>query len=668
MHRNGDEGRKFMNKKLLSLMLLVLCLCTVTFAASAQAIQSWNDVQEETTERRVFDEIVVGTATRPTGHFFTDLWGNNTTDMDVRTLLHGYSPVYLFEQTTYEVNGRVAQIVHVGDYSDGNSVYVVTLEPGLQYSDGTSIRAADYAFSLLLQMHPALGALGADTSAFHYIVGYDAYNAGETDVLAGVRLINDITFSVEIKSEYLPYFYELGMLDIHPYPIDVLAPGFEVVDTGGGVSLRAVDGNGQLTADLLRETIMDPVSGYMTHPTVSSGPYTITGYDPETGIARFEINPYYAGNYQGALPTIARLVLRPVTPDNIATLFASGEVQLLNKVANGRNITEIMAEMDASLSRATNYTRLGLGFLSFNDQSGPFTSEAVRKAIAYAVDTDAFIAAFSPYAIPVYGYMGMGQWMYQLVSQEDAPIFAEDEADIKAWEALSLDTLNRYDFDLNTARALLDADGWTLNDQGEPYAEGKDAVRYKRTDGQLHALTLRWGVSQGSVAAETLAASLPQNLAALGIGLEIVETSFDAILADYYTPQSRQFDMLLLATNFGSTFDPSFSFGGDMTGLHSATLEGKALALRATEPGDLLAYAQRWVDFQEAWNDTLPLLPLYSNVYFDFYVAELQNYLPNRESGWADAIVCAYVTEEPPQWLQGKQAQEAVTEGIQAIF
>ena len=36
-----------------------------------------------------YDELVVGTTTAMTGNFFTDLWGRNTADMDVRTLLHG---------------------------------------------------------------------------------------------------------------------------------------------------------------------------------------------------------------------------------------------------------------------------------------------------------------------------------------------------------------------------------------------------------------------------------------------------------------------------------------------------------------------------------------------------------------------------------------------------
>ena len=35
--------------------------------------------------------ITVGTVSRLTGNFFTEMWGNNTADMDIRELLHGLS-------------------------------------------------------------------------------------------------------------------------------------------------------------------------------------------------------------------------------------------------------------------------------------------------------------------------------------------------------------------------------------------------------------------------------------------------------------------------------------------------------------------------------------------------------------------------------------------------
>ena len=64
-----------------------------------------------------------------------------------------------------------------------------------------------------------------------------------------------------------------------------------------------------------------------------------------------------------------------------------------------------------------------------------------------------------------------------------------------------------------------------------------------------------------------------------------------------------------------------------------------------TEPGQVLEYMQRWVTFQEYFNETLPMLPIYSNVYFDFFIAELQNYNVGETVTWGQAIVGAELTE-----------------------
>ena len=57
-------------------MMLILGICP-----------SLAEAPEEATD---LDTLTVGSATAMSGYFFTDLWGRNTADMDVRTLLHGY--------------------------------------------------------------------------------------------------------------------------------------------------------------------------------------------------------------------------------------------------------------------------------------------------------------------------------------------------------------------------------------------------------------------------------------------------------------------------------------------------------------------------------------------------------------------------------------------------
>ena len=103
-------------------------------------------------------------------------------------------------------------------------------------------------------------------------------------------------------------------------------------------------------------------------------------------------------------------------------------------------------------------------------------------------------------------------------------------------------------------------DGWILNERGEPFVKGSDRVRYKQVDGQLMGLILKWGKMQDSVAASLLQDMLLEPLFEIGIRVEVTEVPFVQLLQHYYRQVDRTYDMMYLATNFISIFDPYFVF------------------------------------------------------------------------------------------------------------
>lgn len=239
--------------------------------------------------------------------------------------------------------------------------------------------------------------------------------------------------------------------------------------------------------------------------------------------------------------------------------------------------------------------------------------------------------------------------MVQNILRGNAGDESTSAEDASAWAALTLDGLNAYAMDLERAKQLLIEDGWTLNLQGEPFVEGQDTVRCKQLDGQLESLTLQYGKLKDSIAAQLLEEMLAGPLAQIGIVLETTEVEFPTLLEHFYRQQPRTYDLMYLATNFSSVFDPYtvFNTGDDYQGAQNYTgytdpqMEALALALRQTEPGDLLGYCQKWLAFQTYWNEKLPMLPLYSNIYFDFYTPALQDYYPDAEMNWPAAILYA---------------------------
>lgn len=81
------------------------------------------------------------------------------------------------------------------------------------------------------------------------------------------------------------------------------------------------------------------------------------------------------------------------------------------------------------------------------------------------------------------------------------------------------------------------------------------------------------------------------------------------------------------------------------TGIRDKKLYQLAVDMRKTKPGDVLSYCQKWVAFQERWTEVLPAIPVYSNVYFDFYTTRLQNYRVTENQTWTQAIVGATLTQ-----------------------
>lgn len=642
-------------KRILAILMAMVLLLGSTAAMAEEPNDTYVPTASEValTGRPVSEEpthVTVGNPTKVNGAFYTSQFGNNTSDIDVRAMVHGYNLVAWADQLEFITDPMVVKEMTTAQTAEG-TVYTVTLQDNLLWNDGeTPVTAADYVFSVLLQASDEFAAIGANTAPYTHIVGYEEYAAGKTDALKGVRLLGEKSLSVTVKTEYEPYFYELAYLSIEPSPISVLAPGCQVTDSAAGAKIE-----GPFTAELLRTTVLDAAAGYLSHPAFTCGPYTMTGYVPETGVVDFAINPYYVGNFEGVKPVIDAVTLLPVTSDNMIRQLQDGVVNVLNKVVDADNILDGRMNLVDGYT-TMNYPRLGYGFLALACEKGPQQFQAVRQAIAYAFDTKSFITQFlSGFGIKVDGYYGLGQWMFRVVGAGLRPAGELSEETAAAWDAISLSSLKPYDYDLEAAKQLLIDDGWTLNAQGAAFDAEQDTLRYKSVGNELMALSFRFAKSPDNDAAKLAVKLLGDAFAELGAELVVEEVSFAELLNDYYrTDDQRRFDMNFMATNFVSTFDPYMTFadGADYqgvvntSGLKDEQLIDIAWKMHTTPSNDTLTYLQRWQQFQERFNEVLPTIPLYSNIYFDFCTDSLHNYYANSETNWPSALLYSYWMEE----------------------
>ncbi len=659
-----------MKKLLAYLLVFVMALTAVTAGLAETAGEPAAEEAPQVTYD--YEELTVAVTTPLTGNFFTNMWGNGTSDMDVRAMIHGYN---LIEWDTgdgmFVPDESVVSGVNVQAADNGDITFIIALYDDMFYSDGTPVTAWDYAFSILLTMSPEMKELGANIHQPEYIAGYSNYISGKSKRLTGVRVLNDHLIHITIDHAYLPFFYELGLLDCTPYPIAVIAPGVKVADDGKGIYLTNAEGGDEavFTADLLKGTILDETSGYRTHPSVTSGPYVLTSY--EDGVAKFEINPQYKGNSKGQKPLIPKVTMLSMPSDKMVEAYQNGEVTLLNKVSDGKTIVTLQAAAaDDDAQTSANYARTGLSFISFNTDRAPLDDLAVRQAIAYAADRDKVEwEALDGYGKKGIGYFGMGQWMYLLlnktvlypVQEPDENATAKEKAEyekaIEKWEALSLDEIEPYNMDLDKAAELLDGAGWNLNEKGEAFVPGTDKVRYKQTEEGLVPLKLTLAYGDGSAIGEALKGTLVDSLAEAGIELIVEAIPADDMLKQFYRMSEIKYDMYFLATNFDLLYDPSLNFIEDEDGHHVWKNSGLAddelwklaVSMRRTEPNDLLGYCTKWLAFQKRFAEQLPLLPMYSNVYFDFYPQVLHEYNIAANISWPEAAIGAYLSDYVPE-------------------
>ena len=652
-------------KKILVFLLILMMLipaCGLAEETETEEIPEGSGTEEVTEVLPVnlnydYEELTVGVSMPMYGAFSFNNWGNATSDVDVRRLIHGYNLVeWNTEESGFQLDPSVISGHLVEAEENGNHIYNLILSNDLYYSDGTKITAYDYAFSFLLRMSPVIAELGGNPTKMDYLVGYDEYISGESDVLSGIRVVGPNQLAIFIDADYLPFFYEVGMLDCYPYPASVIAPGCEVRDDGEGVYLSSF-----LDTEQLKTTLLDAETGYLSHPSVTSGAYRLVSFDGEE--ARFELNEHYKGNSEGVKPVIPRIVFRRADPETMIEDLANAKYGLLNKVTPGETIQAGMQlSGDTGRYRFTNYPRSGLSMIAFNTERAGVADAAVRQAIARCLDKEGLTRDYTGYfGLKADGFYGIGQWMYQLLNGTIAPPVAEDATDEeieqleKEWEEVTLENIEAYDFDPEAAAQALEADGWKLN---------ADGVREKTVDGETVTLALKMVYPAVTEIGEILEERFAVPLKQAGIALTI--EAYDDVLPMYYGQEERDYDMAWLATNFDVLFDPSPLFlpesGTNTTGILDEELYALAEDMKKTEPGDLLGYCKKWIAFLEHFAETEPMIPVYSNVYYDFYPDVLQEYMISSNITWSEAIVPAYLSDPPEEPEEEEEEAEELPE------
>ena len=236
---------------------------------------------------------------------------------------------------------------------DGKS-YTFHLRPGVRFSNGSDLTASDVQYTFIrLLTHPN----SCNRDIVDDIAGAQALESGQTDVLAGFTVLNDLDFVITLDFPFQAFLACLSM------------PGASILD--------------QQTTEAAGERF-----GIDAAWTIGTGSFILEKWIPGEGLL-LAANP---DCWQGA-PRCQGLDLRFVTDSKeVRRMFDRGEIDMLDLDEVG-NTAEYYLHGDIYQSRLFHVPRIGITYIALNETIAPLNDVRVRKAMQLSLNRAILLTA-----------------------------------------------------------------------------------------------------------------------------------------------------------------------------------------------------------------------------------------------------------------------------------
>lgn len=244
------------------------------------------------------------------------------------------------------------------DISDDGKVMTFYLNPDARWSNGDTVTAEDFAWSLMRSLHPDLGNQLAYT--LFSIVGAQAFAKGElADPEAlGIIALDEHTLQITLENPD-PYF--LGTLATYPtYP----------------VHRATIEAHGKFTDRFTHWTRVENFVG--------NGPFTLTKWQLNRRIVVSKSPTYWNADKVALNGVVFHPIENAVSEEK---MFRAGQLHYTTQVP----LSKIPAYRDMADSPYKQAPWQGSYFLQFNVNRPPVDDPRVRMALAMAVDREKLV-------------------------------------------------------------------------------------------------------------------------------------------------------------------------------------------------------------------------------------------------------------------------------------
>ncbi|HDX9636557.1 ABC transporter substrate-binding protein [Bacillus cereus group sp. MYBK108-2] len=418
----------------------------------------------------------------------------------------------------------IPELAEKWDVSSDQLTYTFHLRKDLKFSDGSPLTADDVAFTLTL-LHDK--AYEGEVDISQYVVkGGKEYKEGKATSIEGIQVVDPQTIKITTEK-------------VNSQAIFVL---------GGTVLSKAYYGK-----DYKQNTSLDYLKDLYGKP-LAAGPYKFEKYIPGQEV-RFVANEnYYAGK-----PKIQNFIYKITSGDTKLQLFQTGEVDHTG-LGTGDEVLEQAKALEFANIQIE--TAPSFSYIYMNNNKPYLKDKKVRQALIYGLDRKKYVDT----ALKGYGTVA------------NVPIHPT------SW-AYTEEGVNKYEYDKEKAKKLLDEAGWKV---------GSDGIREK--DGQK--LKLSYFGPSSAKDSDLLIPIAKENYKEIGVEFNPEFMDFNTMLSKV---NKGDYDLASVSTPI--TSDPS-----ETAGEYLSTANETSLGYKNAKVDELIQKGIETVDIEKR-------KPIYKELY-----------------------------------------------------
>jgi len=272
-----------------------------------------------------------------------------------QVLWNTYTPLLTYKHVPGEAGTDVVPGLakDMPQISPDGTIYKLTLRPDMKYSDGSPIKASDFAYAIkrLFKTH------SGGSVFYKTIVGAKDFANGKTDMIQGIVTDDDSgDITIHLEEPNGTFANLLGMMFAAPVP---------------------------QTTPLDKDTT--------SNPPPSSGPFVITQVDAPNSLT-MERNPNFhtvrdAGAIEVPDAQVDKIVI--TESDDISAQTTAVEQNTMDFMDEPPDLDRLPEIRSKHADRFRFEDTINLNYFWMNNQKAPFNDVRVRQAVNYAIDPGA---------------------------------------------------------------------------------------------------------------------------------------------------------------------------------------------------------------------------------------------------------------------------------------